>query len=117
MQKKVLRYIVMLPGLLYIWALLPVSYRPQYTGSPFRRSDSTVNIDLSAATAAGLGAQTVAAAAQTGLSKVSKARLKQACEPPLLLRPIVRPAHQVVVRYTNNGRVVAEKIFNCTDYT
>jgi hypothetical protein len=114
--KRALRYVVMLPGLIYIWALLPVSYRPQYTGSPFRKSDPTVNIDLSAAAAAGLGTQTVAAAAQTGLSKVSNNRIKQACEPPLLLKPIVRPARQVVVRYTSNGRVVAEKIFNCSNY-
>ena len=115
--KKVLRYIVMLPGLLYLWALLPVSFRPQYTGSPLRKSDSTVNVDLVPPPRPASAHRRWPPRRETGLSKLSKARLKQACEPPLLLKPIVRPAHQVVVRYTNNGKVVAEKIFDCSNYT
>jgi hypothetical protein len=113
--KRVLRYAVMLPGLLYLWALLPVSFRPQYTGSPLRKPDATVNVDISAAGAAGISTQTVAAAG-AGLVKLSNSRLKQACEPPGLLKPIVRPAQQVVVRYLENGHVVAEKRYDCTAY-
>jgi hypothetical protein len=116
MGKKVLRYAVMLPGILYLWALLPVSFRPQYTGSPFRKPDPTVNVDVSAAKAAGVATATVTALAETGLTKLSNSRLKQACEPPTLLKPIVRPAQRVVVRYLDNGKVVAEKIFDCSNF-
>ncbi len=116
-MKRVLRYAVMLPGLLYLWALLPVSFRPQYTGSPLRKPDATVNVDISAARAAGVSTQTVAAAASgAGLQKLSNSRLKEACEPPGLLKPIVRPAQQVVVRYLDNGHVVAEKRYDCNAY-
>jgi len=106
----------MLPGILYIWALLPVSFRPQYTGSPLRRPDPTLNIDVSALRAAGLATQTVAAAAAGGVKKISSSRLKQACEPPGLLKPIVRPAQWVIVRYIDNGKVVAETRYDCSKY-
>ena len=115
-MKRVLRYAVMVPGLLYLWALLPVSFRPQYTGSPLRKPDPTVSIDVSAAKAAGVATQAVTAAAATGLRKLSSSRLKAACEPPGLLKPIVRPAQQVVVRYMDNGRVVAERRYDCKKY-
>ncbi len=115
-MKRVLRYAVMLPGLLYLWALLPISFRPQYTGSPLRKPDPTVNVDVSAARAAGLPTQTVTAAAATGLTKLSSSRIKVACEPPGLLKPIVRPAQHVVVRYVDNGKVVAETSYDCAKY-
>ena len=114
--KRVLRYAVMIPGLLYLWALLPVSFRPQYTGTPLRKPDPTVHVDVSAARAAGLATATVTAAAATGLQKLSDARIKTACEPPGLLKPIMRPAEQVVVRYMDNGKVVAEKRYDCSKY-
>ncbi len=116
-MKKVARYAVMLPGLLYVWALLPVSFRPQYTGSPFRKPNATVNVDVSAARAAGVSTRTVTAAAVGTLQKLSSARLKDACQPPALLKPIVRPAQQVVVRYLDNGKVVAETTYDCSKYT
>jgi len=115
--KKALRYAVMIPGLLYVWALLPVSFRPQYTGSPLRKPNPTVNVDVSAAKAVGVATQAVTAAAATGgLRKLSSARLKAACEAPSLLKPIVRPAQQVVVRYMDNGKVVAERRYDCKKY-
>lgn len=115
-MKRVARYAVMLPGLLYLWALLPVSFRPQYTGSPFRKPDATVDVDVSAARAAGVATQTVTALATSSLTKLSGSRLKDACEAPTLLRPIVRPAQQVVVRYLDNGKVVAETHYDCKKY-
>jgi hypothetical protein len=114
--KRVARYAVMLPGLLYLWALLPVSFRPQYTGSPFRKSDSTVNVDVSTARAAGIATHTVTSLAATSLTKLSSGRLKDACEAPALLRPIMRPAQQVIVRYLDNGKVVAETRYSCSKY-
>ena len=116
-MKRVLRYAVMVPGLLYLWALLPMSFRPQYTGSPLRKPDPTVTVDANAARAAsGIGTSALTAASNTALSKVSNKRLKDACEPPGILKPIVRPARQVIVRYVNNGKVVAETRYNCTKY-
>jgi hypothetical protein len=114
--KRVARYAVMLPGLLYLWALLPVSFRPQYTGSPFRKPDTTVDVDVSTARAAGVATQTVTSLAATTLTKLSSSRLKDACEAPTLLRPIVRPAQQVIVRYLDNGKVVAETRYDCSKY-
>ena len=62
-------------------ALVPLgvasrSFRPQYTGSPFRKPDATVNVDVSAARAAGVSTQTVTAARRSGLQKLSSSRLK-----------------------------------------
>jgi hypothetical protein len=111
-----MRYAVMLPGALYLWALLPVSFRPQYTGSPLRRPDPTVNVDVTPARAAGVATQLLTATALPGSQKLSINRLKDACEPPALLKPIVRPARQVVVRYMVNGRVVAKKRLACSKY-
>ena len=106
----------MVPGLLYLWALLPMSFRPQYTGSPLRKPDATVTVDANAFRAASsISASALTADSNTGLSKVNK-RLKDACEPPGILKPIVRPARQVIVRYINNGKVVAETRYNCTKY-
>jgi hypothetical protein len=107
----------MVPGLLYVWALLPLSFRPQYTGSPLRKPDPTVTVDASAARAAsGVAGTALTAASNAGPAKVSNARLKAACEPPGILKPIVRPARQVIVRYVNNGKVVSETRYNCTKY-
>jgi hypothetical protein len=111
-----MRYAVMLPGVLYLWALLPVSFRPQYTGSPLRQPIPTVNVDVTPARAAGVATQLLTATALPGSQKLSFNRLKEACEPPALLKPIVRPAQQVVVRYMVNGRVVAEKRLACSKY-
>jgi hypothetical protein len=36
----------MVLGVLYLWALLPVSFRPQYTGSPLRKPDQTLTIEV-----------------------------------------------------------------------
>ena len=115
-MKRVARYALMLAGLLYVWALLPVSFRPQYTGSPFREPDATVNVDVSVARAAGVATQTVTSLAASSLTKLSASRLKDACQAPTLLRPIVRPAQQVVVRYVDNGKVVAETHYDCSKY-
>jgi len=114
--KRVLRYVVMLPGLLYLWALLPVSFRPQYTGSPLRKPNPTLNVDVTAAKAAGITTQAATAAAASGLTRLSTGRIKDACEPPDLLKPIVRPAQQVIVRYLDNGKVVAETRYDCSKY-
>jgi hypothetical protein len=57
-----MRYAVMLPGVLYLWALLPVSFRPQYTGSPLRKPDPTVTVDMTAR-AAGAATKVLTAAA------------------------------------------------------
>jgi hypothetical protein len=115
--KRVLRYAVMVPGLLYLWALLPLSFRPQYTGSPLRKPDPTVTVDASAGRAAsGIGASALTSASSTALKKLSSKRLKEACEPPGLLKPIVRPARQVIVRYVSNGKVVAETHYDCSKY-
>ena len=114
--KRLLRYAVLIPGLLYAWALLPISFRPQYTGSPLRKPDPTVSVDVVGAAAAGIASQTVGDAAASGLTKLSSSRIKQACEPPGLLKPIVRPAQQVVVRYVDNGKVVAETRYDCSKY-
>jgi hypothetical protein len=114
--KRVLRYAVLIPGVLYLWALLPVSFRPQYSGSPLRRPDPTVNVDVTPAGAGGVATQLLTATALPGSQKLSINRLKAACEPPALLKPIVRPAREVVVRYMVNGRVVAEKRLACSKY-
>jgi hypothetical protein len=114
--KRVLRYAVLIPGVLYLWALLPVSFRPQYTGSPLRRPDPTVSVDVTPARAGGVATQLSTAIARPGSQKLSINRLKAACEPPALLKPIVRPAREVVVRYLVNGRVVAEKRLACSKY-
>ncbi len=107
----------MLPGLLYLWALLPVSFRPQYTGSPLRKPDAIVSVDVTAARAFGAtGHLAVTAASAAGVQNLSNSRLKQACEPPGLLKPIVRPAQHVVVRYLDNGKVLAEKHYDCSKY-
>jgi hypothetical protein len=106
----------MLPGILYLWALLPVSFRPQYTGSPFRKPDATLNIDVSAAATTGLPSAAVTAVGDVGLQKISNRRIKQACEPPAVLTPIVRPAKRVVVRWLDGRKVVAEKVYDCTNY-
>jgi hypothetical protein len=33
-----------------------------------------------------------------------------------VLKPIVRPAHQVVVHFVENGQVVAETKYDCSKY-
>jgi len=114
--KRVLRYVVMIPGILYLWALLPISFRPQYTGSPLRKPDPTITVDVTAGRAAGISTQALTAAAANGMNKLSSSRLKEACQAPGPLRPIVRPARQVIVRYTDNGKVVAENRYDCTKY-
>ena len=115
-MKRLLRYVVLIPGLLYVWALLPVSFRPQYTGSPLRKPDPTVNVDVVGSSVAGGAVQSIANAVGSGLSKLSSSRIKTACEPPGLLKPIVRPAKQVVVRYVDNGKVVAVTRYDCSKY-
>jgi len=94
-MKRVLRLVVMVPGLLYLWALLPLSFRPEFTGSPFRKPDPTVTL------------------AAPGAKVLSQGALTSACEAPRLLRPIVRPARQVIVRYTDHGKVVSQTRVNC----
>jgi hypothetical protein len=106
----------MLPGVLYLWALLPISFRPQYTGSPLRKPDPTLTIDVTAGRAAGIATSTLTAAAAAASHKLSVGRLKAACEAPGVLKPIVRPARQVVVHYVDNGRVVAETHYDCNKY-
>jgi hypothetical protein len=106
----------MLPGILYLWALLPVSFRPQYTGSPLRKPDQTLTVDVTAGRAAGISTETLTTAAASASHNLSPSRLKAACEPSGLLRPIVRPARQVVVHYVDNGRVIAETHYDCSKY-
>jgi hypothetical protein len=106
----------LIPGLLYLWALLPIWFRPQYTGSPLRKPDPTVSVDVVGVPASGRATQAVTDAAAMGLSKLSNSRIKSACEPPTLLKPIVRPAKYVVVRYLDNGRVVAQTRYDCSKY-
>lgn len=88
---RLVRYALMLVGLLYVWALLPVAFRPRLTGSPLRKPDPTVTV----------------------AHEPSKATLEAACEPPNLLRPIVRNARQVVVRLTAKGKPVTETRVPC----
>ena len=83
-------------------------FRPQYTGSPLRKPNATVNVDVVGGAAPGTAAQVVTDVGTLGLHKLSNARIKRACEPPGLLKPIVRPSQQVVVRYVDNGKVTAE---------
>jgi hypothetical protein len=106
----------MIAGVLYLWALLPVSFRPQYTGSPLRKSDPTLTIDVTAGRAAGISTSALTAAAAAGSRTLSYARLKSACQAPAVLKPIVRPARQVVVEYVDNGQVVSEARYDCTKY-
>src|SRR5262245_60747360 len=84
--QRALRYAVMLPGILYLWALLPVSFRPQYTGSPLRRPNATLTVDVTAGRAAGIATSTLTAAAAAASHKLSPSRLKAACEAPGVLR-------------------------------
>ena len=114
-MKRLLRYAVLVPGVLYLWALLPISFRPQYTGSPLRKPDTTVNVDV-VGSPSGAAARTVADAASIGLQKLSSGRIKRACEAPALLKPIVRPAQHVVVRYVDNGKIVAETRYDCSKF-
>jgi hypothetical protein len=113
--KRVLRFAILIPGLLYLWALLPIWFRPQYTGSPLRKQDATVNVDVVGAAASG-ATPSVKAAAAVGFAKISNSRIKSACEPPTLLKPVVRPAKYVVVRYLENGKVVAQTRYDCSKY-
>lgn len=116
-MKRALRYAVMVLGVLYLWALLPVSFRPQYTGSPLRKPDQTLTIEV--AMPAGQAADIATSALTAGAAaahRVSTSRLKSACEAPGPLKPIVRPARQVVVHYVDNGRVVAETRYDCSKY-
>jgi hypothetical protein len=113
--KRLLRYAILIPGALYLWALLPISFRPQYTGSPLRKPDTTVNVDVVGAPV-DFATQTVGDASALGLQKLPSNRIKQACRPPGLLRPIVRPAQHVTVRYVSNGKIVAETRYDCTKY-
>ena len=116
---RLVRLAILVAGIVYLWALLPVSFRPQYTGSPFRKPDATVtvnlgNVDLGAVpTSATVTVKTAAAVAR---DRPSTSRLKAACEPPTLLRPVVRPAESVVVHYLGNGKVVAETRYDCKKY-
>jgi hypothetical protein len=114
--KRALRFAILIPALLYLWALLPIWFRPQYTGSPLRKPDTTVNVDVVGARAASGASPSVTAAAAIGLGKLSNSRIKSACEPPTLLKPVVRPAKYVVVRYVENGKVVAETRYDCSKY-
>jgi hypothetical protein len=115
--KRALRYVVMILGVVYLWALLPVSFRPQFTGSPLRKPDQTLTIEVAlppgGAGAVATSALTAGAAAS---HKLSPSRIKSACEAPGPLKPIVRPARQVVVHYVDDGRVVAETRYDCTKY-
>jgi hypothetical protein len=115
--KRALRYGVMILGVVYLWALLPVSFRPQYTGSPLRKPDQTLTIEV-ALPAGGAGAVAASAlsASAAASHKLSAGRIKSACEAPGPLRPIVRPARQVVVHYVDNGQVVAETRYDCSKY-
>jgi hypothetical protein len=115
--KRALRYAVMVLGVIYLWALLPVSFRPQYTGSPLRKPDQTLTIEV-AVPAGGAGnlATSALTAGAAASHKLSTSRLKSACEAPGPLRPIVRPARQVVVHYVDNGQVVAETRYDCSKY-
>jgi hypothetical protein len=115
--KRALRYGVMILGVVYLWALLPVSFRPQYTGSPLRKPDQTLTIEV-AMPAGQVGAVAASAltASATASHKLSAGRVKSACEAPGVLRPIVRPARQVVVRFVDNGQVVAETKYDCSKY-
>jgi len=110
--KRIVRFALLVPGLLYLWALMPVSLRPQYSGSPFRKPDPTITVDVSAWKLPG-GAAPAALIAQTAVPQPANSRLKAACEPPRLLRPIIRPSQHVDVRYVDNGRVVAERVYDC----
>lgn len=114
--KRLLRWAILIPGVLYIWALLPISFRPHYTGSPLRKPDTTVSVDVVGG-AGGAGKQIVSDVGAIGLHKISNERIRQACEAPGLLRPIVRPSQHVVVRYVDNGRVVAQTSYDCKKYT
>ncbi len=112
-MKRLVRFAILIPGLLYLWALLPIWFRPQYTGSPLRKPDATLNVDVVGVPGAGAAE---AAAAAIALGKLPSSRLKAACEPPALLRPVVRPAKFVVVRYVDNGKVVAQARYDCSKY-
>jgi hypothetical protein len=115
--KRALRYGVMILGVVYLWALLPVSFRPQYTGSPLRKPDQTLTIEVAMpAGQAGAVAASALTASATASHKLSASRIKSACEAPGVLKPIVRPAHQVVVHYVDNGQVVAETQYDCSKY-
>ncbi len=114
-MKRVLRLAILIPGLIYLWALLPIWFRPQYTGSPLRKPDPTVNVDVVGAVSSG-ATQSLTTAAAVGLGKLSSSRIKSACEPPMLLKPVVRPAKSVLVRYVQNGKVVAQTRYDCSKY-
>jgi hypothetical protein len=113
--KRLLRWAILIPGVLYLWALLPIAFRPQYTGSPLRKPDTTVNVDVVGAPR-DFSTQGVVDAATVGLQRLSSARIKRACEAPALLKPVVRPSQHVTVRYVSNGRVVAESHYDCKNY-
>jgi hypothetical protein len=113
--KRLIRWAILIPGVLYLWALLPIAFRPQYTGSPLRKPDTTVSVVVVGAPR-DFSAAGVVDAATVGLQQLSSSRIKRACEAPALLKPIVRPAQHVTVRYVNNGRIVAETHYDCSKY-
>jgi hypothetical protein len=107
----------MVLGVVYLWALLPVSFRPQYTGSPLRKPDQTLTIEVAMPSGqAGAVAASALTASATASHKLSDGRVKSACEAPGVLKPIVRPARQVVVHFVDNGQVVAETRYDCSKY-
>ncbi len=105
---RLVRWAILIAGLVYLWALLPIGFRPQYTGSPFRKPDPTMDVDLGV-----VPTVTAATAAAVARSKPSDSRLESVCRPPTLLRPVVRPAHSVVGRYLRHGHVVAQTRYDC----
>ena len=113
-MKRILRFALIAPGLLYVWALLPVSFRPQFTGSPLRERDATITVDLAVSKSS--GADALRAVATTALQRPSNTKIKAACEPPGLLRPIVRPSQRVTIRFVEDGHVVAQQSFDCHSY-
>ncbi len=111
---RLVRWAILIAGLVYLWALLPIGFRPQYTGSPFRKPDPTVDVDLGVVPTGKTA--TAATAAAVARSKPSDSRLGSVCRPPILLRPVVRSADSVVVRYLGNGRVVAQTRYDCKKF-
>lgn len=96
------RRLLVIAGAVYVWALLPVSIRPQIVDSPLKKSEQTITIDV--------------------LDKGGKmpldapGRIRTACRAPWPLRPIMSSADSVRVILRYNQAEIGAREFLCHDY-
>lgn len=93
---------LLLAGVIYAWALIPLGFRPQVPNNPIRKSTQMITVDIDTPD-------------ETGVPWHAAGQVENACKPPVLLRPFEQSATSVRVLLRYKTKIVHDVIVPCPE--